>query len=246
MTEGMSQAVARVSRVDSEQFGCRVGRATGVEEGGVPELIEWCADHRVRLLVARSRQIRAVQALEARDFKLMDVLVYYQFPLVEKPIPSQSSTAQVRPCRTEDHETIAGIALESFKDYRGHYHNDARLPREKCDEGYADWARNSCLETGSAQEVLVAEVHGRVVAFATVSLREHGVAEGRLGAVSPEARRQGLYRRLLLARMEWSRDRGARKFVTSTQINNYATQKVWQRVGLEIFDSVYTLHGWFD
>jgi GNAT superfamily N-acetyltransferase len=246
MNERTDQSVASISRVDSEHFGVLVARAIDVTKERIPELVEWCAARQVRLLVARSRQIRAVQAMEERGFRLMDVLVYYQFPLDEKPIPAPIGAACVRPCRDEDHDAIARIALASFKDYQGHYHNDPRLPRDKCDQGYADWARNSCRDEELAQAVFVAEVDGRVVAFSTAQLGEDGVVEGRLVAVRPEAQRRGLYRQLVLARMEWGRDRGMRRFVTSTQISNHATQKVWQRLGFEIFDSVYTLHRWFD
>jgi GNAT superfamily N-acetyltransferase len=246
MSEGTGQSVASISRVDSEQFGVLVARAIGVTEERVPKLVEWCTARQVRLLVARSRQIRAVQAMEARGFRLMDVLVYYQFPLDEKPIPAPIGAANVRPYRDEDHDAIVRIALASFRDYRGHYHNDPRLPNDKCDQGYADWARNSCRDEELAQAVFVAEVGGKVVAFSTARLGEDGVVEGRLGAVTPEAQRRGLYRQLVLARMEWGRDRGMRTFVTSTQISNHATQKVWQRLGFEIFDQAYTLHGWFD
>ena len=246
MREPTGQAVASISQLDSDQFGVCVARAIHVTEGCIPELVEWCAAQQVRLLVARSRQIKAVQAMEARGFRLMDTLVYYQFPLDEKPIPVPIGAAKVRPYRDEDHDAIAAVALVSFKDYQGHYHNDPRLPRDRCDQGYADWARNSCRDEGLAQAVFVAEFGGSVVAFATAQLGEDGVAEGRLAAVSPEARRRGLYRQLLLARMEWGRDQGMRKFVTSTQISNHATQKVWQRLGFEIFDQAYTLHRWFD
>ena len=117
MSERTGQSVASISRLDSDQFGVRVARAIDVAEGNVSELVEWCTFHQVRLLVARSRQIPAVQAMEARGFRLMDTLVYYQFPLAEKPIPSGTGTGRVRLCTEEDYDTIVRIALESFKDY---------------------------------------------------------------------------------------------------------------------------------
>jgi len=236
-----------VSQPDSEHFGIPVARVQGAREEEIPGIVEWCARNDVRLLIARSGRIEAVHAMEEDGFRLMDVLVYYHFLFDRKPIPLREGSVSVRQCHMpEDLEQIVEIASASFTGYAGHYHNDPRLPKDRCAEGYADWARNSCLDRSVAQEVFVAEVDGRVVAFATVRLREPSVAEGSLVAVAPEAQRRGTYRELLIARLQWCRDQGISKMIASTQVNNYAVQKVLQRVGFEMYDSLYTLHRWFD
>lgn len=236
-----------ISQPDSERFGILVARVRGAREEDIPGIVEWCARSDVRLLIARSGRIEAVHAMEEVGFRLMDVLVYYHFLFDRKPIPPRSGSVSVRLCRIpEDLEHVVEIAAASFAGYFGHYHNDPRLPKNGCDEGYVDWARKSCLDKNIAQEVFVAEVDGRIVAFGAMRLREPSVVEGSLSAVRPDAQRRGIYRELTIARLQWYRERGMSKMVSSTQVSNYAVQKVLQRVGFEICDSVYTLHRWFD
>jgi RimJ/RimL family protein N-acetyltransferase len=39
---------------------------------------------------------------------------------------------------------------------------------------------------------------------------------------------------------------GAKRIIISTQINNYAVQKVWARSGFVHEQSYYTFHKWYD
>jgi GNAT superfamily N-acetyltransferase len=71
-------------------------------------------------------------------------------------------------------------------------------------------------------------------------------AELTLSGIHREVQRKGLYAALFWDALKHCQEIGATKAVTSTQINNYAVQKVWSRFGFVHERSYYTLHKWFD
>ena len=93
--------------------------------------------------------------------------------------------------------------------------------------------------------MLVAEVAGRVAAFAAIRDRD-GAGELSLGAVAPQARGHSLYKELTLAGIAWAGARGAQRFTADTQIQNYAAQRAWAGAGMTVASAAYTFHKWFD
>lgn len=66
-----------------------------------------------------------------------------------------------------------------------------------------------------------------------------------LNAVHPDTQRQGVYTALLVEAIEQTRRSGAARIIVSTQVNNYAVQRVWGRLGFAHFLSLYTFHKWY-
>jgi ribosomal protein S18 acetylase RimI-like enzyme len=234
------------SEVDSQRFGVRIARAC-LTAGGLPRVLEFCAAEKIDLLIARcsTRDLGTVQEMEAAGFQIMDTLVYYQLDVANGPIPSYNSCARIRSFTAEDTAQIEKIAAAAFAGYSGHYHADTRLDRSKCDEGYVSWAVRSCTSKQVADEVLVAELDGRVIGFAT--LRWNCTTEGEilLFGIAPEAQRRGIGRSLLQTAAERSCRRAVRKLIISTQLTNISAQTMWCRAGFEPCHSYYTFHKWF-
>ena len=67
-----------------------------------------------------------------------------------------------------------------------------------------------------------------------------------LNAVHPAAQGKGVYTALVRAALLLAKDAGARRMIVSTQINNYAVQRVWTRLGFFHSSSLYTFHKWYD
>jgi GNAT superfamily N-acetyltransferase len=191
-----------------------------------------------QLLVVRcaTKDLGAAQALEREGAELMDTLVTYTRSLAEVP---PRPDPLVRLARDADAPIVAELARAAFAGYQGHYHADSRLDRHQCDEVYVDWALRSCTSRDVADEVLVAELDGRLVGFATLQ-----GDEGVLFGVSPDAQGRGIYRTLMIAGMQRCAARGSTRMIVSTQVTNIAVQKVWVRLGFEPSSSCHTFHKW--
>lgn len=182
--------------------------------------------------------------MESAGFRLMDTLVYYECSLAEAS-RGQSSVAGVRPMRAGEEGQVEAIAQATFRGYVGHYHADPRLDPTLCDQTYASWARRCCKSSEAADVVLVTPVDGRIAGFVAIQVRLPDLGQLVLGAVAPNAQGRGLYGALAVGGMEWCRARGVQRFVSSTQINNFAAQKSWVGVGMTLTRAVYTFHKWF-
>ena len=239
-----------LSLLDEDQFGFKTARAVDVTAESLPEIMTFCHDHEVQMLVARTdvNELKAVQAMEKHGFLLMDTLVYSVRDVVSRSIPpDDNERVLVRPFRHGDEEQIRAVAAAAFQGYGGHYHADERLDRAKCDAVYESWAVRSCFSESMADVVLVAEQGHAVVGFVTLLIDDAG-DEGdiRLFAVAPQAQRQGIARSLMIGAMAWCQDQGLSRTIISTQITNFAMRKVWSRLGFEPLYAFYTMHKWFD
>jgi GNAT superfamily N-acetyltransferase len=237
-----------LSSIDEERFGIKAARAPNVTPDNLPLILEYCKVNKIILLIARSSttDLQVAQAMEREGFILMDTLVYYARNLVKASIPPDTGEIPVRTVRSGEEEDVRKVAAKSFGGYYGHYHADERLDREKCDETYIDWAYRSCISRDVADEVLVADLDGSIVGFATLRFNSPEEADGVLFGVAPEAQGRGVYRSFMINAMEWFLSKGAKDMIVSTQVNNIAVQKVWTRVGFEPCYSYYTFHKWFD
>jgi GNAT superfamily N-acetyltransferase len=236
-----------ISKIDTERFGIRTARAF-MSLSTVDMVIDYCREHNVQLLIARCNvtDMKVVHKLESNNFLLMDTLVYYSRSLVDKSLPDMSYNFNVRPVHPGDEDKVKAIALESFSAYIGHYHCDENLDKKTCDEIYPDWAYRSCTSRSVVDEVLVAVYESSIVGFLTLKLNNMIEAEGLLNGVLPEVQKRGVYTCLLTHAMRWSQNRGAERFVISTQLSNSAPQKIWTRLGFEFSHAFYTFHKWFD
>lgn len=242
------QASVQLSPLDEERFGICSARAPSVTLETLPEIMKFCRAKDVVFLVARCRveEVAGAQAMERAGFRLMDTLLYWARNLVKVPIPADNCKVPIRPIRGGEEAIVRGIAAEIFRGYFGHYHADPRLDPKKCDEAYVSWAERSCLSKDVAEEVLVAELDGRIVSF--ITLRRNSAEEGEavVGGVLPEAQGLGIYRSFLVRSMEWCNVQSCTRMIVSTQVTNNAVQKVWARLGYEPSYAYYTFHKWFD
>jgi len=236
----------KLSPLDTDRFAIVTARAGEVTSAGLPELLEFCASHHVRLLIARTRieDGAAARSLAASGAELMDTLVYYEGTTAPPDIPS---SGRVDLLGKDDADQVEAIARECFTDYSGHYHADRRLDRTACREVYASWARSCCTAhaAGDGFVLVAGEPAGRV-GFSCFRLNSSDEGELVLGAVRPGARGRGLYTQLTLAGVQRLRAAGATRFVTSTQLSNWAAQSAWVRAGLRPYRAYHTFHAWFD
>lgn len=225
-----------LSSLDTRRWGVVTARAWDVEAKHVRDVLERARALGAQLVVLRTADLAATQALEREGALLTDTIITYVRALTA--IPARPDLL-VRSAHEVDAPIVRELARAAFAGYQGHYHMDPKLDPRQCDEVYADWAHRSCLSREVADDVLLAEIEGTPVGFATL----HG-EEGVLFGVSPSAQGRGVYRALMLAGMERCAARGAKRMLVSTQLTNIAVQKVWVRLGFEPSSSCYTFHEW--
>ena len=238
----------KLSVLDEQRFGVSTAIASGVAGEDLAQLNSFCLENSIQLSIARAdtQHIDVAQKMEEDGYRLMDTLVYYTFKYAKKAIPDDTGSHIVRPVRPADLNEVINIATESFKGYFGHYHADPRLPDEKCDEVYVDWAGKSVRSREVADEVLVVEGDNGLKGFATLRKNNLEEGEGVLFGVAPHAQGQGIYQIMMIHGLVWCHEQGAERMVVSTQVTNIAVQKVWARLGFEMNHGYYTLHKWFD
>jgi GNAT superfamily N-acetyltransferase len=238
-----------LSDIDERRFGYRTAKASRVTLDAVPEMLAFCRDRRVQLLIVRcsAADIRVAQALERAGCQLMDTLIYYTRSLTRTPPPSDTGRFPVRPMPPGEADSVSQVAAEAFRDYKiGHYHADPRLDPAACDAVYASWAHALCLSRGASSEVLVAGKEGTILGFGAVRLNNPLEGEGVLFGLAPAAQGFGIYTSLVIKGMEWCKEKGARRFIISTQLSNWQVQRAWTRMGMEPNSAYYTFHKWFD
>jgi GNAT superfamily N-acetyltransferase len=239
-------ATVKLSPLDTQRWKVVTAKTASMSADALPGVLTFCQANAVKLLIARcpTQDLPAVHAMESAGFQLMDTLVYFVRKL-GADLPADTGAVPIRDIRAGEEAAVKQVASATFKGYSGHYHADPRLDRQQCDETYTDWAYQSCLSKAVADGVLVAELKGAIVGFATLRLNSEEEGEGVLFGVAPEAQGHGIYRSFMVRGMEWCRARNRKTMVVSTQVTNIAVQKVWTRLGFEPSKSFYTFHKWF-
>lgn len=235
------------SEIDQNRFGYKTAKAFIAAKQEIEKTLTFCYEKNIEFLIARceTNNLKIVQGLEDEGFKLMDTLIYYRFNLITRDIKQQNPPYLVRKASSKaDADQVARVAEKAFKNYFGHYHADSRLDQKSCDAVYADWAYRSCLDRSVADSVFVSETDGSIDGFATFKIHSEEV-EGVLFGIVPEAQHRGRLQVLIKNGLQWCKEKNISSMITSTQIQNYAVQKVWVRMGFEPYSSFYTFHKWF-
>lgn len=239
-----------LSDIESARFGLTVARARLEETSTATattlheELRALRADVGVLRVPAGSTAIAHALAREGLSIMHADTLVYYSRDLSTYAAPTGAPAGVAYgEASVEETGAIATLARRSFGDYRSHYHANPRFDPVLVSEGYAQWACAHLEEAASGRHTHVARVGSKVIAFLTSTESDTDSSfEILLNAVCPDHARMGVYSALFGAVLEHFRDRGLAKVRISTQIWNYAVQRVWARHGLAIERAYDTFH----
>ncbi len=238
---------------DTNHFGIKVARGNAATPEELQMVLDSCDTLGVKLLIQRcsTDDIHFVHTLERHGFELMDTLVNYYLRLADIQISHVPEPAIVRPCLKTEADDVAAIARVVYSDFVGHFYQDPRLDREKCNVLYAELARNSCLDRNLADVVLVAEMEGKIVGFDShKTVKSHRiasakVAEGVMSGVSHQAQGKGVRTALMRASCNWYKSLGLEYMDEGLHVNNYRMQRVLASYGYKIYASEHTFHKWF-
>ena len=229
---------------ESERFGFRIFRGsveTLHERTLLEELLAKNVDVAiVRLLKNGHEQLHKLQRL-GLPYIVADTLVSYACDLTKlQPAPLRNQDLEFIECNASHAEAVDRLVELSFGDYRNHYSANPVLDASGLLEGYKEWTRGYTEAKDPAKRTWLVRSGGEDVAFATVGLGE--VSEGVLYGVHPNHSGRGIYGDIIRFTQNVTRERGAHTMRVSTQVSNFAVQKVWTRSGFSLVDAYLTVH----
>lgn len=237
-----------LNALETNRFG--IVAAKVVDLTASPQAIADAAHSKgVKMLTVRVEvgDLPRVHALEAAGYQLMDTLVYFGRSLDDLPQTRPLvEGVTLRRAGPEDAIAVGEVACAAFAKYMGHYHADPRLDIDAADAAYVEWAESSARSASDVAPVMLAERDGQVAGFLTMRRNSPDEFEIVLNAVHPESQGCGLYAALVASSLITSWEAGVASVISSTQINNYAVQRVWSRLGFCHYRSSYTFHKWFE
>jgi len=237
-----------LSKLDSQRFGFPCARSSGWHTHADTQVIDFCNEHKIRLLILRTNvsNTDATWQIQKSGAILVDTLLYFTKLLEPGSIPVSEPEYSVRACKKTDKDKLFQLGASSFSNYFGHYHNDAMIAENICDEIYGDWSASfaSCEPN---KPCYLVEYSNAIAGIAGLSIKEEGSHwDGELFAVTPDARGVGLFSTLLDHSLKQAFNAGAKKFSYSTQIQNTTLMNSLLRRGFELEKSVNTFHKWCD
>lgn len=250
-------AVGRTLGWDSQFFDVPMGRIeyllapTPALTGAVlGDTVEHFRSRGVKHISARVdvADIESIGIYEANGFRLMDSLVTYITRPGKEPPNAVKEVGTIRPFRPEDAEALVEITGEAYAGFRGRFHLDPNLAKERADAFYVEWARQ-CVGSRMADMILVSEgADGRILGYLAFRRREPvstaggaPVFGGGLGACRSDA--PGAYAGLIRAGTIWAHERDG-VAECQTQNYNFPVVRIYEAVGSHYVRAEHTLHRW--
>lgn len=236
------------SPLDSQRFGMRVfrGRVDALDDRA---LFQALVAERVDVAILRTPAGASPAWYRMGRYGLLpihaDTLVYYRMALQDREErPLRNTDLAFAEATDADRDTLAALVRTTFDRYVSHYHANPAFDRERVLAGYMEWATGYIAPSAAAGRITwVARRGGEIVAFACCGFDEATEeAEGVLYGVHPAHAGGGLYGDLIRYTQAQFRARGFRSMAVSTQVWNYAVQKVWAREGFALDKAYDTYH----
>lgn len=254
----MAAVIVRPLPWDSAYFGVPMGRADllvrpdtthAQREAAIDAACRTAREAGVRHMTARVDvgDLETLAALETHGFRTMDALGTYILRAGKDAVREVRSVGPLRPATPDDRDEILAITRQAYAGYRGRFHLDPQLPRDRADAFYEVWAQQ-CLSGAMADVVMVSsDSAGRVIGYLAHRRREPAssigtpIYGGGLGACWPDA--PGAYASLIRDSALWAHGQGA-VAECQTQISNFPVIRVYESVGFHYVRAEYTLHAW--
>lgn len=231
---------------DSSFFERRIARLTSgrLDAEIIKEIIAWCELQAIECLyfLADADDPTTVRLAESHAFQLVDVRVTLERALDDIPATAgKALSTGIRLCNSEDVPVLRSIANVSHRDSR--FYHDFHFPPSACDALYETWIEKSCH--GYATAVLVAELESRPAGYVSCHLLQENRGQIGLFGIAPEARGQGLGKKLLEGSLQWFAENGVKNVMVVTQGRNRAAQRLYQRGGFLTRSVQLWYHRWF-
>ena len=206
------------------------------------ELIKNDAD--IAIIRLPSNKLYLLSKLDIIGFPYIvaDTLVYYECKFNNYlPKALRNVELEFEKCTSQHGNLIEELTGKIFPNYISHYNSNPFLDKKLILDGYKEWARGYTATEGKV--VFLVKKNGIDIGFATCSWdNDTKKCEGVLYGVLPEYSGGGVYSDIIRYTQEYFRKQGFEKMIVSTQTQNIAVQKVWNREGFELTESYNTIH----
>lgn len=173
-------------------------------------------------------------------FYQTDTLVYYYTDFEKyEPLELKNKDLNFTQATVHDKEKIGNMVDTIFPGYTNHYNTNPYIDKKNILEGYKEWVLDYIGNENKF--VFIINRDENAIGFATCSL-ENGEAEGVLYGVMPAAAGDGVYSDIIRYTQTFFKNLGIKTMKVSTQVQNYAVQKVWSREGFFMRKSFATIH----
>ena len=235
------------SILESNRFKLNTHRGV-LEELDINYLNGYIKEHQPELLIVRFKselvqEFYKLHQIPNYQILFADALVYYTIQLA-KSNPSELRNPLTFELVTHENKSIiADLVPEIFTDYSNHYSANPLLSKDLITAGYLEWAQNYVNEDKSDRISWLVKRGEDILGFATCSMnKEKSESEGVLYGVRPQFSGGGVYTDIINFTKNYFREAGFLKMHVSSQLQNYAVQKVWIREGFILDHAYYTFH----
>jgi len=172
-----------------------------------------------------------------------DTLVYYSIDLKRyEPLALRNKDLSFSEGTSADESELDQLVGLIFEGYRSHYHANPLFNPKDVLAGYKQWALRY-LQGDASNKLWIARRENRIIAFACCrSDKAAESCEGVLYGVHPIYAGGGIYGDLIRYTQSSFKSAGFNSMMVSTQIGNFAVQKVWGREGFYLNAAYDTYH----
>ena len=239
------QVMATYSALESNRFGLRIYRGS-LEAIDVPEILSFLFSEEVDIAILRipSVNIGVLSKLNEAGipYLVADTLVYYSCDLLcHEPKKIINHDLVFTETKNEHINKLDNLVKKIFIGYQNHYNANPFLNKKDILEGYQEWVRNYITDIHDGRISWIIKKNESPVGFIACSFANEK-CEIVLNGVHPNASGQGIYSDLIRFTQKYFREKGFRTMKVSTQVHNYAVQKVWVREGFFVEKSYNTVH----
>lgn len=231
------------SELESKRFGMTILRGS-VENLNIREIQKEIINNKADVLIVRqpaanSYQIQNLTKL-GYEFFQADTLVYYEVDFEKHDIkPLRNNDLAFEIASGEDCYILKDLVFNIFDNYTNHYYSNKYLNKEEILNGYLEWVTGFVADQDKV--VFLVKKLNKIIGFATCTMSD-GIAEGILYGVLKEYSGGGIYSDIIRYTQNYYNSLGIIKMKVSTQIQNFAVQKVWTREGFFLTEAFNTIH----
>jgi RimJ/RimL family protein N-acetyltransferase len=193
----------------------------------------------VRIPVKEQHKLSALSSLD-KDIIFADTLVYYEVDLkTTLYAPVNNRDLVFYQADTSHRDVFKQLIPQIFDNYTTHYFSNPVFDKIKITEGYIEWAINGINAAGNLH--FLVNLYDKPIAFITCSYSSES-SEIILNGVLPEYQGKKIYQDMVRYVKDYLNRLNIPVLKISTQIQNFAVQKVWNKEGFILNNAYVTIH----
>lgn len=233
------------SQVESQRFGLKIFRGTAIDFNplAIKEfLLRNDGDVGILRLPTTSKVNHWKLLTTGFPVIHADTLVYYVADFAKYNPNGLKNDLIFQPIDEVNKSELSELIPLIFEGYQNHYFSNPYLDKKDIIKGYIEWAESYVFK-GKDKISWYVKKKDETIGFATCSFNlAKSECEGVLYGVHPNHSGGGVYSDIIRFTQQYFKDKGYQKMFVSTQVQNFAVQKVWTREGFYIKESFDTYH----